>query len=258
MIPADAELTARPKEIPAWDEMPEDLKPVFARQMEVYAGFLEYTDHHVGRLLDALDDLGILENTLVYCIIGDNGASAEGTLNGCFNELINFNGAAALETPEFMISRLDDFGGPDCVQPLRGRLGARDVHAVPVDEAGRLPLGRHAQRHDRPLADGIKVEGEVRTQFPHVIDVAATVLEAAGLPEPTFVHGIQQKPLEGVSMAQSFDDAASPERHTTQYFEMFCNRGIYHQGWTAVTRHGTPWVMVGEKPAARRRRLGAL
>ncbi len=113
VIPADAELTPRHEEIPAWDEMPEDLKPVLRRQMEVYAGFLEFTDHHVGRLLDALEDLGVLENTLVYYIIGDNGASAEGTLNGTYNEMINFNGAAALETPEFMIERLDDFGGPD-------------------------------------------------------------------------------------------------------------------------------------------------
>ena len=113
VVPPDAELTKRHDEIPAWDDMPDDLKPVLARQMEVYAGFLEYTDHHVGRLVDALEDLEVLDNTLVYYIIGDNGASAEGTLNGTFNEMINFNGAAALETPEFMLARLDDFGGPD-------------------------------------------------------------------------------------------------------------------------------------------------
>ena len=113
VIPADAELTARHEEIPAWDEMPDHLKPVLRRQMEIYAGFLEFTDHHVGRLIDALEDLGVLENTLVYYIIGDNGASAEGTVNGTYNEMINFNGAAALETPEFMMERLDDFGGPD-------------------------------------------------------------------------------------------------------------------------------------------------
>ena len=113
VIPADAELTARHKEIPAWDDMPEALKPVLRRQMEVYAGFLEYTDHHVGRLLDALEKLGILDDTLVYYIIGDNGASAEGTLNGTFNEMINFNGLAALETPEFLMARLDKLGGPE-------------------------------------------------------------------------------------------------------------------------------------------------
>ena len=133
--------------------MPDDLKPVLARQMEVYAGFLEHTDHHVGRLIDALDDLGILDDTLVYYIIGDNGASAEGDVHGSFNELIILNGANALETTEFMASRIDDFGTPEGLQPLRRRLGARDGHAVPVDEAGRLALGRHAQRHDRALAE---------------------------------------------------------------------------------------------------------
>ena len=155
VVPPDAELTARHEEIPAWDDMPDELKPVLARQMEVYAGFLEHTDHHVGRLVDALDDLGVLEDTLVYYIIGDNGASAEGTINGTFNEMFIFNGAAALETPEFMAARIDEFGTPDGLQPLRGRLGARDGHALPVDEAGRLALGRHAQRHDRALAERV-------------------------------------------------------------------------------------------------------
>ena len=152
VVPEDAELTARPAEIPAWDDMPDELKPVLARQMEVYAGFLEHTDHHIGRLIDALDDLGILDDTLVYYIIGDNGASAEGTPNGCFNELAILNGAFGLETVEFMASRIDDFGTPRGVQPLRGRLGARDGRSLPVDEADRVALGRHAQRHDRPLA----------------------------------------------------------------------------------------------------------
>ena len=129
------------------------------RQMEVYAGFLEFTDHHVGRLFDALEDLEVFEDTLVYYIVGDNGASAEGTLNGTFNEMINFNGAAALETPEFMIERLDELRRPGLLQPLRGRLGARDGHAVPVDQAGRLALRRHAQRHDRALAGRLRGEG---------------------------------------------------------------------------------------------------
>ena len=129
VVPPDAELTARPEEIPAWDDMPDDLKPVLARQMEVYAGFLEHTDHHVGRLIDALQDLEVLADTLVYYIVGDNGASAEGTPQGCFNELIVLNGAGGLETTEFMASRIDEFGTPDGLQPLRRRLGARDGHA---------------------------------------------------------------------------------------------------------------------------------
>ena len=110
-----------------------------------------------------------------------------------------------------------------------------------MDQAGRLALGRHAQRHDRPLASGIKAKGEIRTQFHHVIDIAPTILEAAGIPEPISVNGVQQSPMEGVSMLYSFDDAKAAERHETQYFEMFGNRGIYHKGWTAVTRHRTPW-----------------
>jgi arylsulfatase A-like enzyme len=250
VIPADSELTPRHEEIPAWDDMPEDLKPVLRRQMEIYAGFLEFTDHHVGRLLDALDDLGVLEDTLVYYIIGDNGASAEGTLNGTYNEMINFNGAAALETPEFMMERLDDFGGPDSYNHYA--VGWAHAMCTPYQWTKQVASHWGGTRNGTIVhwPKGIKARGEVRSHFAHVIDVAATVLEAAGLPEPTFVHGVQQVPLEGVSMAYSFDDAGAEERHTTQYFEMFCNRGIYHQGWTAVTKHGTPWVLVGgEKPA---------
>jgi len=250
VIPEDAELTPRHEEIPAWDEMPDDLKPVLRRQMEVYAGFLEFTDHHVGRLLDALDDLGVLEDTLVYYIIGDNGASAEGTLNGTYNEMINFNGAAALETPEFMIERIDDFGGPDSYNHFA--VGWAHAMCTPYQWTKQVASHWGGTRNGTIVhwPHGIKASGEVRPQFAHVIDVAATVLEAAGLPEPTFVHGVQQKPLEGVSMAYSFDDADAEDRHTTQYFEMFCNRGVYHEGWTAVTKHSTPWLMLGqEKPA---------
>ena len=154
VIPPDCRLTARHKEIPAWDEMPEDLKPVLRRQMEVYAGFLEYTDHHVGRLLDSLKQVGAFDDTLVYYIIGDNGASAEGTLNGTYNEMINFNGMAAHRdagVPERADRQARRAG---VLQPLRGGLGARDEHAVSVDQAGRVALGRNAQRHHRALAEG--------------------------------------------------------------------------------------------------------
>jgi arylsulfatase A-like enzyme len=145
VIPPEAELTTRPAEIPAWDDLPEALKPVLARQMEVYAGFLEHTDHHLGRLLDALADLGVLDDTLVYYIIGDNGASAEGTPNGTFNELLSLNGAAALETPEFMAARIDQFGTPAAYNHYAvGWAHAMDT-PLSVDQAGRLPLGRHPQ-----------------------------------------------------------------------------------------------------------------
>jgi arylsulfatase A-like enzyme len=247
VIPEDAELTPRHDEIPAWADMPEELKPVLRRQMEVYAGFLEFTDHHVGRLIDALDDLGVLENTLVYYIIGDNGASAEGTLNGTYNEMINFNGAAALETPEFMIERLDRFGGPDSYNHYA--VGWAHAMCTPYQWTKQVASHWGGTRNGTIVhwPKGIEAQGEIRPQFAHVIDVAPTVLEVAGLPEPTFVHGVQQKPYEGVSMAYSFEDADAAERHTTQYFEMFCNRGIYHQGWTAVTRHSVPWLMVGHE-----------
>jgi arylsulfatase len=243
VIPADAALTARHKEIPAWDEMAEDLKPVLRRQMEIYAGFLEFTDHHVGRLLDALESLGVLENTLVYYIIGDNGASAEGTVNGTFNEMINFNGAAALETPEFMIERLDQFGGPDSYNHYS--VGWAHALCAPYQWTKQVASHWGGTRNGTIVSwpQGVKARGEIRSQFAHVIDVAPTVLEAAGIPAPTYVNGVLQKPLEGVSMRYAFDDAGAAERHRTQYFEMFCNRGIYHEGWTAVTRHVTPWLL---------------
>jgi arylsulfatase A-like enzyme len=248
VIPDDAELTKRHDEITAWDDMPEDLKPVLRRQMEIYAGFLEFTDHHVGRLIDALDDVGILENTLVYYIIGDNGASAEGTMNGTFNEMINFNGAAALETPEFMIERLDQFGGPDSYNHYS--VGWAHALCAPYQWTKQVASHWGGTRNGTIVSwpGGIEAKGEIRSQFAHVIDIAPTVLEAAGLPEPTYVNGVQQKPIEGVSMTYSFDEPGAAERHTTQYFEMFCNRGIYHEGWTAVTRHVTPWLLGEVRP----------
>ena len=248
IIPAEAELTARPEEIPAWDDMPDDLKPVLARQMEVYAGFLEHTDHHVGRLIDSLADLEILPDTLIYYIIGDNGASAEGTPNGCFNELVILNGAAGLETVEFMASRIDDFGTPAAYN----HYAVGWAHAMDTPYQWTKQIASHwgGTRNGTIVhwPNGFSARDEVRSQFHHVIDMAPTVLEAAGLPEPVSVNGVQQVPLQGVSMAYSFDDAGAGDRHTTQYFEMFCNRGIYHEGWTAVTRHSIPWVST-EMPA---------
>jgi arylsulfatase len=249
VIPPDAELTARPPEIPAWDEVDPALKPALARQMEVYAGFMEHTDYHVGRLLDALQDLGVMEDTLIYAIIGDNGASAEGTVNGTFNEMLMLNGASALETVEFMVSKIDEFGGPDSYN----HYAVGWAHALDTPYQWTKQVASHwgGTRTGTIVhwPNGIAAKGEVRSQFHHVIDVAPTVLEAAGIPEPTFVYGIQQKPYEGVSMAYSFNAPEAAERHETQYFEMFVNRGIYHKGWTAVTRHSTPWVATAQLPA---------
>ena len=247
VIPTDAQLTARHKEIPAWDDMPEALKPVLRRQMEVYAGFLAYADYHVGRLLDALKTYQILDDTLVYYIIGDNGASAEGTLNGTFNEMINFNGAAALETPEFLMERLDKLGGPESYNHFA--VGWAHAMNTPYQWTKQVASHWGGTRNGTIVhwPKGIKAKAELRSQFHHVIDVAPTILEAAGIPQPESVDGIRQKPIEGVSMLYSFTDAKAAEQHETQYFEMFGNRGIYHKGWTAVTRHKTPWLLVGEK-----------
>ncbi len=245
VIPEDAELTARHEEIPAWDDMPEELKPVLARQMEVYAGFLEHTDHHVGRLIDTLADLEVLDDTIVYYIIGDNGASAEGTMNGAFNELANFNGMAALETPEFMLSKMDDFGGPDSYNHYS--VGWAWANDTPFQWTKQVASHWGGTRNGTIVhwPNGIQQPGGLRSQFTHVIDLAPTILEAAGIPEPTMVNGVLQSPMEGTSMLYSFNEADAPERHDLQYFEMFANRGIYHQGWSAVTKHKTPWVMVG-------------
>jgi arylsulfatase len=244
VVPPDTELTARHEEIPAWEDMPDELKPVLARQMEVYAGFLEHTDHHIGRLVHALVDLRILDDTLIYYIIGDNGASAEGTINGSFNEMFIFNGADALETPEYVASRVDEFGTPTAYN----HYAVGWAHAMDTPYQWTKQVASHwgGTRNGTIVhwPRGFTSQGEVRRQFHHVIDVAPTVLEAAGLPEPTVVDGVRQQPMEGVSMSYSFDAADAADRHETQYFEMFCNRGIYHQGWTAVTRHSTPWVMV--------------
>jgi len=247
VIPPDCQLTKRHEEIPAWDAMQGDLKPVLIRQMEVYAGFLEYVDYHVGRLLDSLEAAGILDDTLVFYIIGDNGASAEGTLHGTYNEMINFNGAAALETPEFLKARIDKLGGPESYN----HYAVGWAHAMDTPYQWTKQVASHwgGTRNGTIIhwPKGIKAKGEVRSQFHHVIDVAPTILEAAGLPEPLSVNGVQQRPIEGVSLVYSLNDAKAADRHETQYFEMFGNRGIYHKGWTAVTKHKTPWILVGEK-----------
>jgi arylsulfatase len=248
IIPADAELTPRNAEVPAWDDMPDEMKPVLEREMEVYAGFLEHTDHQVGRLLDAVEDLGILDDTLIYYIIGDNGASAEGTLNGAFNEMANFNGMAALETPEFLLSKLDEFGSPTAYNHYSvGWAWAMDT---PFQWTKQVASHWGGTRNGTIVhwPNGIEEKGGLRQQFTHVIDVAPTVLEATGIPEPISVNGVLQSPMEGTSMLYSFNEGGAAERHDLQYFEMFGNRGIYHRGWSAVTKHRTPWDLQGEAP----------
>src|SRR5512139_2060116 len=250
-IPPEAELTKRHPQIPAWDEMPDSMKPMLTREMEVYAGFLEHVDYHVGLLIDALEDLEILDDTLVYYIIGDNGASAEGTPTGTYNEMIPLNA-----TPELLDLMLPLTTKPEFMAEQTGKLGTPAsynhyavgwAHAMDTPYQWTKQVASHwgGTRNGTIVhwPKGIKAKGVIRSQFHHVIDVAPTVLELAKLPQPVMVNSVQQSPMEGVSMRYSFDDAKAPERHETQYFEMFVNRGIYHKGWTAVTRHSIPFMV---------------
>jgi len=200
-------------------------------------------------VIDALADLEILDDTLVFYIVGDNGASAEGTVNGTFNEMLVFNGAASLETPEFLAARIDDLGTPASYN----HFAVGWAHAMDTPYQWTKQVASHwgGTRNGTIVhwPGGFDAKGEIRSQFCHLIDVAATVLDVAGLPHPTFVHGVQQMPLHGQSMTPSFGDADAPEWRETQYFEMFVNRGVFHKGWTAVTRHSTPWEMSKPMPA---------
>ena len=242
VIPGDAVLTERSPGIPAWDEMSETLKPALARQMEAYAGFLAYCDHHVGRLLDSFEELGIADDTLVYVIIGDNGASAEGSMHGTTNEGFTINHMNEIETEEYVVAHMADIGTPDSYN----HYAVGWAHAMDTPYQWTKQVASHwgGTRNGTIVSwpNGIEARGEIRNQFAHAIDVAPTVLEAAGIPEPATVHGVTQRPYEGTAMNYSFDDADAAERHETQYFEMLGNRAIYHKGWTAVAKHKDPWL----------------
>ncbi|TJZ76551.1 arylsulfatase [Rhodococcus oryzae] len=242
VIPQDAVLTERSPGIPSWDEMSETIKPALARQMEVYAGFLDYADHHVGRLLDALEELDVLDDTLVYVIIGDNGASAEGSMHGTTNEGFTINHLNEIETEEYVAAHIDDLGTPSSYN----HYAVGWAHAMDTPYQWTKQVASHwgGTRNGTIVSwpNGIAARGEIRSQFSHVIDVAPTVLQAAGIPEPTTVHGVTQRPYEGTPMNYTFADAGAAERHETQYFEMLGNRAIYHKGWTAVAKHKDPWV----------------
>ena len=242
VVPADAELTARPEAIPRGTRWTTRCGRCWSARWRSTPGFLEHTDHHVGRLVDTLESIGALENTLVYYILGDNGASAEGTVNGAFNEMANFNGLAAIETPEFMASMKDKLGTEDAYNHYS--VGWAWAMCSPYQWTKQVASHWGGTRNGTIVhwPAGIRSKGGTRSQFCHVIDVAPTVLEAAGLPEPDFVNGVQQAPIEGTSMVYSFDEADAAERHDLQYFEMAGNRGLYYKGWSAVTRHSTPWL----------------
>ena len=249
LVPAGTKLAPKPPAIKDWDKLSADEKKLFARQMEIYAGFGEYVDAEVGRVVAALEDLGQLDNTLVYYIIGDNGTSAEGGMNGLFNEYSYFNDVP--ETVEDILKHYDELGGPMSYGHFAaGWAVAGDApFAWTKQVASDFGGTRNGLVVHWPAR--VKARGEVRPQFHHVIDVAPTVLEAASLPEPTSVDGTKQTPIEGVSMVYTFDDAAAPTRHPTQYFEIFGNRSIYHDGWLAGTVHRAAWETQPRAPLAK-------
>lgn len=245
-VPKGTVLAPKPEAIPAWDSLTSDEKRLFARQAEVYAAFLEMTDYEVGRVIKAIEELGQLDNTLVLFIYGDNGTSAEGGRNGMFSEMTYFNGVQ--ETVPDMLKMLDKWGGPETYPHMAaGWAVALDTPYQWTKQMGSDFGGTKVGMAVR-WPKGINSKGELRCQFHHVVDVAPTILAAAGLPEPKSVNGVKQRPMDGVSMAYSFDDPHAKEKHTTQYFEMFGNRGIYHEGWFARTIHRAPWEMTPRRP----------
>jgi arylsulfatase A-like enzyme len=245
VIPVDARLTERPASIPAWDSLNADQKKVFARMMEVYAAALAHCDFQMGRILDTIKALGELDNTLVIYIQGDNGASGEGGMQGLLNEMTVFN--AIPEDMNEVIRRMDELGGPTTFN----HYPVGWAHAMDTPFQWMKQIASHFGGTRNGLVISwparIKDKGGLRTQFSSVIDIMPTILEAVGVPAPTSINGVVQKPVEGVSMVYTFDDAKYPSKHVTQYFEMFGNRAIYHDGWVAATTPGVaPWDSAAE------------
>jgi arylsulfatase A-like enzyme len=246
VVPADTKLTPRPAEIPAWADMSDDQKRLFERQMETFAGFAEHTDHEVGRLVAQLEAIGELDNTLFFYIVGDNGASAEGGPEGAYNEMMALNGI--IGKADQMMGHIDEWGGPNTFPHFA--IGWAHALNTPFQWTKQVASHFGGTRNGMVMhwPKGIRAKGEIRSQFHHVVDVAPTALEAAKIPQPKMVNGIKQRPMDGVSMLYAADKVDAPDQRTTQYFEMFGNRGIYHEGWVACTRHSIPWLMVPLPP----------
>ncbi len=239
VVPDDTKLAAKPAAIKDWDKLTADEQKLFAHQMEVFAAYGEFADFEAGRLIQAISDLGQMENTLTFYMIGDNGASAEGGMNGLFNEMTYFNGVQ--EKVEDILKHFDDLGGPMSYGHYAA--GWAVAGDTPFMWTKQVAANYGGTRNGMVVhwPKGIKAKGELRSQWHHVIDIAPTILEATGLPEPKSVNGTVQTPIEGVSMFYTFDDAQAKDRHTTQYFEILSNRAIYHDGWLAGTVHRAPW-----------------
>src|SRR5512143_3030368 len=239
VVPPGTKLAPKPDAIKDWDKLSADEKRLFARQAEVFAAYVEFTDHEIGRMLQAFDEVGQADNTLVFYIAGDNGTSGEGGENGMFNEYTYFNGVP--EKVEDMLKVMDKWGGPETYPHMAA--GWAVAFDAPFGWMKQVPSDFGGTRNGLVVhwPKGIKSKNELRTQFGHVIDVAPTVLQAIGLPEPKVVNGVRQVPMAGTSLVYSFDNAGAKERHTTQYFEILGNRAIYHNGWFARTIHKAPW-----------------
>lgn len=248
LVPAGTKLAPKAEAIKDWETLSEDEKTLFKHQVEVFAAFLDYTDHHIGRLIDAIDETGELDNTLIFYIAGDNGTSGEGGANGMFNEYTYFNGVP--EKVEDMLGVMDKWGGPETYPHMAA--GWSVALNAPFGWMKQVASDFGGTRNGLVVhwPKRIQDKGGIRTQFGHVIDVAPTILEAAGLPEPKVVNGTPQRPIEGTSLVYTFDDAAAKERHTTQYFEIAGNRAIYHEGWLARTIHKAPWEPKPRHPFA--------
>ena len=246
VVPAGTKLAAKPEAIKDWDKLTADEKKLFSRQMEVFAGFAEYTDTEIGRLVDAIGAMGQLDNTLIFYIVGDNGASAEGGMNGLFNEMTYFNGVP--ESVAEVLKHYDELGGPTTYGHYAA--GWAVAGDTPFTWTKQVASSYGGTRNGMVVhwPKMIKAKGEVRSQWHHVIDIAPTILEAAGVPQPKLVNGVPQSPIEGVSMLYTFSDRQAKDRHLTQYFEIFGNRAIYHDGWLAGTVHRAPWEAKARMP----------
>jgi arylsulfatase A-like enzyme len=246
VVPAGTKLAPKPEAIKDWAALSADEKKLFARQMEVFAGFGEYADTETGRLIEAIKATGQLDNTLIFYIVGDNGASAEGGMVGLFNEYTYFNGVN--ETVQDVLKYYDELGGPKTYGHYAA--GWAVAGDTPFTWTKQIASSYGGTRNGMVVhwPKGIKAKGELRSQWHHVIDIAPTILEAASLPEPKSVNGTAQTPIEGVSLAYTFVDPKAASRHTTQYFEIFGNRAIYHDGWLAGTVHRAAWEFKVRRP----------